>query len=203
MTNEELFKSDNLIFISKNEQTIGSLYFLGEDEEKNKYRGRIRLCHICGPSIEKDMVKTWKLKEDVEISNRKKDNIKQLISNIKFNYEEYQSDDKSSSHHSRGYFVPNTLNITNEFLKELTKIIEPNLDTVREAERLYKKEVFKDNLVNSLVKINDVVYDLCKDSIETYEISQNDYTNYNRYIDNNNEDNNENNNDSSCSCIIF
>lgn len=199
MTNDELFKSDNLIFISKKEQTIGSLYFLGEDEEKNKYRGRIRLCHMCGPSIEKDMVKTWKLKESVEISNREKDNIKQLISNKKFNYEEYQSDDKSSSHHSRGYFVPNTLNITNEFLKKLTEIIEPNLDTVRKAETLYQKKVFKDNLVKSLVKINAEVYILCEKSIETYKISQDDYTTYNIGINKNNEDNN----DSSCSCIIF
>lgn len=50
MDNETMFKASNLIFASKHDEVIGSLYFYAV-ENKNVYRGRIRLCHKHGPEI--------------------------------------------------------------------------------------------------------------------------------------------------------
>jgi|GEM_PF-6465983 hypothetical protein len=51
MTNKELFKEENLVFVSKHEGVVGSLYFRAIGENGNVYRGRIRLNHDHGPQI--------------------------------------------------------------------------------------------------------------------------------------------------------
>jgi hypothetical protein len=50
MTEKDVFKTENLVFVSKNGCVVGSLYFRAV-EKNNVYRGRIRLYHESGPQI--------------------------------------------------------------------------------------------------------------------------------------------------------
>lgn len=65
MNKKDLFKKENLIFASKHDCIIGSLYFLAE-EDCNVYRGRIRLNHEHGPLISYSEVpeKKWLLVDE-------------------------------------------------------------------------------------------------------------------------------------------
>lgn len=66
MNANELFKVQNLIFVSKTD-VIGSLYFRSVDAAGQVYRGRIRLCHEDGPrlSIRDDPETRWKLGNEI------------------------------------------------------------------------------------------------------------------------------------------
>lgn len=73
MNSKDLFKAENLVFVSKHECIIGSLYFLAKEDGK-VYRGRIRLNHEHGPSISsgKHHEKSWLLVDEPEYKERGK-----------------------------------------------------------------------------------------------------------------------------------
>ena len=58
MEDKDLFKVENLLFVSVDNETIGSLYF-GCIYNNTLWRGRIRLSHGLGPTIEKNELIYW------------------------------------------------------------------------------------------------------------------------------------------------
>jgi len=60
MEDKDLFKLENLMFASSHDGEIGSLYFFNTTGN-TCWRGRIRLSHFCGPTIEKEELFVWEI----------------------------------------------------------------------------------------------------------------------------------------------
>ncbi len=60
MEDKDLFKLENLMFASSHDGEIGSLYFFNTTGN-TCWRGRIRLSHSNGPTIEKEELILWRI----------------------------------------------------------------------------------------------------------------------------------------------
>ena len=137
MTNEQLFVPGNLIFVSRHDGIVGSLYFRGVDEDGRVSRGRIRLCHDCGPCVENDIIDQW---------NVTSGNIQLHLANLAVQavetteplveeYSVFQAQDVLFEHQSRGHIhllevasVPNQ-----ELLTQLVAICQDLAQQIEDA----------------------------------------------------------------------
>ena len=184
MDKKELFTTPgNLIFVSKSNGVIGSLYFHAiEDEDENKkvYRGRIRLCHEHGPSISfsNKPEDEWLLVNYtvyIKYKDHKKDltKIREDIKNTKeVIYGDLVTDKEgtidaakgkqiyelySHSHPSRGVLSVESINkITIENINEIMKAIEKFKDKDSTDEKITTKK--------SICAANKAIIDLIKNS---------------------------------------
>ena len=132
MTKEELFVPGNLIFVSRHNNVVGSLYFRGVDKGGRVYRGRIRLCHDCGPTIENDEVLDWKV-SNIYDDKKEKESFNvylgmQVEEGGTYLSEMFILQDKNNTkkkHTSRGCLSLDKGGITPDIISNLLALIEP------------------------------------------------------------------------------